>query len=446
MPPSLLLINPWIYDFAAYDFFARPLGLLYLAGVLRARGLTVHLVDCLGTPPARPGPFGTGHYPKEILPPPPPLQKIPRRYGRYGLSPAGFRARLARVPAPAAILVTSLMTYWYPGVVEAIRLARQHFPQTPVILGGIYATLCPEHARRYSGADVVAPGPGEETILSLLAEVGAAGGGGSEEAARLADASPSPAPPPDPPPYPALDLLPSLTFIPILTSRGCPFSCSYCASRQLQPAYRPRPPLAVVEELAHWQARLGLAEAVFYDDALLVDPERHLLVILEETARRGLRFRFHTPNGLHARFISREVAQWLKKAGFATLRLGVETTAPEAGRLDRKLAAGELEAALAHLREVGFRRDELGVYLLMGLPGQSEEEITASIRQIKKLGATPVLAQYSPIPGTDLWPQAVACSRYDLQAEPLCHNNSLFPCLPRFSWEPYTRLKRLAAA
>jgi radical SAM superfamily enzyme YgiQ (UPF0313 family) len=446
MPPSLLLINPWIYDFAAYDFFARPLGLLSLAGMLRARGFAVHLVDCLGTPPARSGPFGTGRYPKEILPPPPVLRDIPRRYGRYGISQAQFRAQLARLPAPAAILVTSLMTYWYPGVVEAIRLARQHFPQTPVILGGIYATLCPEHARRHSGADLVAPGPGEAGILNRLAEVAGEEGRGVAAAACLAGAGPSPAPELDSLPYPALDLLPSLNFIPILTSRGCPFSCSYCASRQLQPAYRPRPPRAVVEELAHWQGRLGLTEAVFYDDALLVDPERHLLVILEEAARRGLKFRFHTPNGLHARFISREVALWLKRSGFTTLRLGVETTAPEVTRLDSKLTAGELEAALAHLKEAGFDRQELGVYLLMGLPGQPEEEVAASIRGIQALGATPILTQYSPIPGTALWPEALACSRYDLAAEPLCHNNSLFPCLPRFSWEPYTRLKRLAAA
>ncbi|MEJ2069554.1 MAG: hypothetical protein P8X58_03965 [Syntrophobacterales bacterium] len=80
-PPPLLLINPWIYDVAAYDFFARPLGLLYLAGLLESRGFPVRLIDCLATPHARPGPFGTGRYPKEILPPPPALAGFPRRYG-----------------------------------------------------------------------------------------------------------------------------------------------------------------------------------------------------------------------------------------------------------------------------------------------------------------------------------------------------------------------------
>jgi hypothetical protein len=432
----LLLINPWIYDFAAYDFFARPLGLLYLAGWLRARGYAVNFLDCLGSPHARPGPFGTGRYPKELMPTPPALRGITRRYGRYGLSEAAFREHLAQTPRPAAILVTSLMTYWYPGVAAAIRLAREHFPDVPVILGGIYATLCPEHARRHSGADRVVTGPGEEVILDILSEV--------------AGLPPPGSIPPDPEelgalPYPALDLLEHPSYIPILTSRGCPLDCAYCASRLLQPAYRRRRPLKVAAELIYWQERLGLSDAAFYDDALLLQAEGHLLMILDELARRGRSFRFHTPNGLQARLITREVARGLKRANFATLRLGVETTALGPARLDRKLQAGELEAALAHLREAGFADKEIGVYLLIGLPDQEEAEVAASIRRLRELGATPVLAQYSPIPGTVLWPWAVAACRYDLSADPLFHNNSLFPCWPQFSWDRYTRLKRLAA-
>jgi radical SAM superfamily enzyme YgiQ (UPF0313 family) len=200
----------------------------------------------------------------------------------------------------------------------------------------------------------------------------------------------------------------------------------------------------VAEEVSHWQDRLGLKDVAFYDDALLMEAESHLLPILEELSRRGRSFRFHTPNGLHAREVTREVAGWLKRAQFATLRLGVETTALGTARLDGKLEEGELEEALAHLREAGFRQEEMGVYLLMGLPHQEEGEVVTSIRRVKELGATPILAQYSPIPGTALWPEAVKCSRYDLEAEPLFHNNSLFPCWPEFSWDRYTRLKRLA--
>lgn len=431
--PVLLLINPWIYDFAAYDFFARPLGLLYLASFLAGQGCEVHLLDCLDTPHARPGAFGAGRYPKEILPTPPTLQGIPRRYGRYGISEADFQARLAALPqTPDAILVTSLMTYWYPGVQAAIRLAREQFPETPVILGGIYATLCPEHARRHSGADLVITGPGEEAMVNHLAAAGLL--------------SPTPQPPDDFASllYPAFHLLSHLPYLPILTSRGCPLDCSYCASRLLQPRYQRRPPGAVVEELLYWQERLGFRDVAFYDDALLLDAANHLLVILEELARKSISFRFHTPNGLHTRLITPEVAGWLKRSQFATLRLGVETTALGPDRLDHKIQAGELEEAMANLQEAGFPGEEIGVYLLIGLPHQEEEEVINSIRRVKELGATPVLTQYSPIPGTALWPQAVATSRYDLRSDPLFHNNSLFPCWPQFSWDRYTRLKRLA--
>jgi radical SAM superfamily enzyme YgiQ (UPF0313 family) len=430
--PVLLLINPWVYDFAAYDFFAKPLGLLYLASFLSIQGFEVRLLDCLDAPQTRPGAFGTGRYSKEVLPTPPALAGIPRRYGRYGITEADFRARLTAMPRPDAILVTSLMTYWYPGVQAAIRLAREQFPGTPVILGGIYATLCPEHAGKHSGADFLATGPGEESILSNLAAAGL----------------PTPAPTRpldlDALPYPALNLLSHLSYLPLLTSRGCPLDCRYCASRLLQPNYRRRRPRAVAEEILYWQGRLGLRDVAFYDDALLLDAGNHLLVILEELERRGLACRFHTPNGLHTRLITPEVARWLRRAGFATLRLGVETTGLGPERLDHKLQSGELEEALANLQEAGFHPKEIGVYLLLGLPGQKEEEVINSIRRVKELGGTPVLAQYSPIPGTALWPQAVAASRYDLTSDPLFHNNSLFPCWPRFSWERYSRLKRLA--
>jgi len=168
--PFVLFLNPWVYDFAAHDFFARPLGLLYLAGILRSLGYQVALLDCASRPPTSSGP--KGRYPKAVLPTPQPLQGLLRRYGRYGLSLAQVHDSLAHLPQrPVAVLVTSLMTYWYPGVQAAITMVREHYPAIPVILGGIYATLLPEHARKYSGADYIHTGAGETKILSLLSDL-----------------------------------------------------------------------------------------------------------------------------------------------------------------------------------------------------------------------------------------------------------------------------------
>lgn len=427
--PRLLLVNPWIYDFAAYDFFAAPLGLLTLAGLLLSLGYEVEYLDCLAAP-RRPGPFGTGRYPKEVLPTPPVVADVPRRYGRYGASEAQVRARLEELAPPDAVLVTSLMTYWYPGVAAVIRLVRDYFPRAPVLVGGIYASLCPEHTRRVSGADAVLPGPGEETLPAALATLGLG--------------PPRQPAPGEGPPWPALHLAKGLSFIPLLTSRGCPFACEYCASPRLAGLWRPRRPEDAAAELAHWHRTLGLSDVALYDDAFLCNSEEHALPFLEEVLRRGLTLRFHTPNALHARFLTPEVARALKRAGFVQPRLGVETAARWEARPDRKLAKEELEAAVAHLVAAGYAPGEIGAYLLLGLPGQEDAEVAASIREVRRLGVKPILAAYSPLPGTPAWPKAVAASRYDLRAEPLCHNNSLFPCWPTFSWERYTRLKRLA--
>jgi hypothetical protein len=84
--------------------------------------------------------------------------------------------------------------------------------------------------------------------------------------------------------------------------------------------------------------------------------------------------------------------------------------------------------AVQHLRQAGYAAQEIGVYILGGLPGQDREEVEQSIRFVKECGARPYLAEYSPLPGTPLWEEAVNVSSFDLQGEPLFHNNTILPC------------------
>ena len=148
MKPELIFINPWIYDFAAYDLWSKPLGLLTLAGFLRSRGCNIQMIDCLDVhhPAMAFGPslkkpvrreYGTGKFWREKVPTPLPLKHVSRSYSRYGISRQAFVEDLKAIKEPAAILVTSLMTYWYPVVREAIALAKETHPRVPVILGGV---------------------------------------------------------------------------------------------------------------------------------------------------------------------------------------------------------------------------------------------------------------------------------------------------------------------
>jgi radical SAM superfamily enzyme YgiQ (UPF0313 family) len=440
--PHILLVNPWIHDFAAYDVWAKPYGLLAIAAWLRAHDLTVSYLDCLDRfhpkapatdPHAR---NGRGPYRKQTIAPPNGLENVQRTYSRYGIDPDWFRADLRAIQRPDLVLVTSLMTYWYPGVVEAIAVIREVYPEVPVVLGGIYARLCSRHARDVSGADVVVGDRGESLFEQIERHTGVT-------VAPRFDISDM-----DACGYPAFDLQRRINYVPLLTARGCPFDCAYCASRYLEPQLQRRSAAHVAEEIQYWHERYGAVNYSFYDDALLVNAATHALPLFEKIIESRIAVKFHTPNALHIRSITRRAAQLMRKAGFHTLRLGLETTAFEArSDLDAKVTREEFLRAVGHLKAAGFGADQIGAYLLVGLPRQSVSAIATSIKVVKAAGITPIMAYYSPIPHTPLWPEAVAVSRYDLEADPIFTNNAIFPCQQEdFSWEPLAKLKKLIKA
>jgi radical SAM superfamily enzyme YgiQ (UPF0313 family) len=438
--PRVLLINPWIYDFAAFDLWAKPLGLLYLGAFLKKAGYTVRLVDCMDRlhpqasgKGARAGKaMGTGHWRREPVPTPGPLKNTPRKFARYGLSEKAFLQTLSLETEPDLVLVTSIMTYWYPGVHHAIELTREVWPGMSVILGGAYATLCPDHARQHSGADLVMTGPAESSFSELENLLGKDRGlAGISRELTWSEV------------WPALELYPRLDSSPLMTSRGCPGHCPYCASNILFPSFVQRSVEDVLAEIEDRHRKFRIRDFTFFDDALLIRAETHLMPILEGVLSRGLDLRFHAPNGLHVASITRELAGLMFKAGFKTLRMGLET-------LDRerqigwggKVRTGQFEQAMSYLAEAGFLRGQVGVYLLYGLPGQTLDDVLEAGLAVKAQGGRPYLGEFSPIPGTALWNETKDRSEFDLEAEPLYHNNSFFPYRePGFSWEKVQEIK-----
>lgn len=440
--PHVLCVNPWIHDFAAYDFWAKPLGLLTLAAILRRHGIDVSYIDCLDRFHPCAAPFGAGRqdgrgpYHKEKVARPKGLEDVTRTFSRYGIAPEWFEADLRRLAPPDLILVTSMMTYWASGVQETISRIKTVFPLTPVVLGGIYASLCTEHARSHSGADQVATGPGEVCLPEIIRRHC-----GFEMTPEFDPVDM------DSYPYPAFDLQHRIDYIPLLTSKGCPFSCPYCASGFLNPRRMVRQPRQVMAEINHWHQSHGVRNFVFYDDALLIDPENHIIPLLERIIEADLRLSFHTPNALHVREITPRIARLMFSAGFKTIRLGLETAVFEhRDAFDRKVGEKDFFRSVQALKAAGFRADQIGAYLLVGLPGQSPGEVERSVSVVKNSGIMPVLAYYSPIPHTALWPQAVASSRYALAAAPLFTNNAIFPCRHEaFSWNTVSHLKKMTA-
>jgi hypothetical protein len=405
-----LLVNPWIEDFTAYDLWLRPLGLLHVGAMLEAAGVEVALLDCLAREDVG-GPdrhHATGRFPAVRIAKPAPLAGTRRHYYRFGMSAAEFDRRLAAMAPPDLVLVAGAMTYWYGGAFQAARRLRAAFPRARLVLGGVYAALCPDHARRSGLFDEVVTAAEPESAAAAIAAV----------AGR-------PVPLPDPL-QPAWHLYPHpLRHAAVLTGRGCPFRCTYCATPVLHRELRRKAPAAVLEELRATMSATGAAHVAFYDDALLAERDAHFRPILEGIARWRPPVRFHLPNAVHPRYIDRDTARLLRAAGFVTIRLGFEgmgeaARARSSGKVDR----GAAEAAAGCLRAAGFTPREVAAYLLFGLPGLDPAELEADIRYVHRLGIKIQLASFSPIPGTPDFERARAADPA-IADEPLRQNKTL---------------------
>ncbi|MEW6183813.1 MAG: B12-binding domain-containing radical SAM protein [Bacillota bacterium] len=434
-PVNVLLVNSWIYDFAAYDLWSKPLGLLKIASRFLKVGIGVSLIDCLDRFNPRlceflgdrlPGSrvHGDGHYHCETVDKPELFKEIPRRFKRYGIPPELF-LKMLEAERPDVIFVTSGMTYWYPGVFEAIRILKKRFPSIPVVLGGIYARLCPEHAKRFSGADLVYHGNDIKEITGIVKTL--TGKSFDTATAEAEDLTPG------------YDLYPRLRYITLRTSSGCPFRCTYCAWYLLEDGFRQADPGTVLQQIEYFAGK-GIDNFAFYDEALLFRAEDHVTVILEGIVERRIRLNLHTPNGLHIRFITPGLARLFKRAGVVQPRLGLETASAArqeetGGKVDNR----EFLKAVNCLKEAGYNPGDIAVNILMGLPGQGFREIRDSIEYAASTGARIFLEAYSPIPGTP----GFAESGLPEDCDPLLHNNSAFPLYRPEDHCKFERLKEL---
>jgi len=213
-------------------------------------------------------------------------------------------------PPPDVICITSLFTYAWQAVHEVIRFYTERFPRARTIVGGIYATLCPDHLKEAFDDRI-------ELHRGVVEEVE--------------------------------DVLPDYSLVPgwstslIFSSRGCIRNCSFCAVNVLEPEFKARKSIRHLIYPGH-------KKVVLWDNNFLASP--YWRDILDELEDLSVEVDFN--QGLDARLLTEEVAYRLRRLNLRVVRLAY----------DVPKVRTRLQRAIDLLKAAGFRGRDIAVYCL----------------------------------------------------------------------------------
>ncbi|MFM7199878.1 MAG: B12-binding domain-containing radical SAM protein [Myxococcota bacterium] len=359
-----------------------PLGLAYLAATLRAQGRRVTLLDALG----------------ENLR----WEELPARVAALQPDVLGLSAMtpVRDVAHRAAKLLREQ--------VDAVVLGGPH----PTAVGSVALSECP-------ALDFIIQGEGEASFPLLLDALHAHPGPASSLThpvpgviSRHADGGPAPELDPDALPFPARDLLPNAGYryplatrgpiTTLITSRGCPWRCTFCDQAVTGRRWRERSPDNVLEELA-LIVRQGFRYVCIYDDNFTLDTRRVEDICLG-MLRRNIRLDWKCEarvDGVHP-----ELLQLMARAGCKTIAYGLES-ANQVGldALKKDSTVEEATRAFRWTRRAGI---EIMAYVLLGIPGENPSLARRTFDFCEREGVSYVqFSTLSAVPGTSLYDEAV---------------------------------------
>lgn len=258
----------------------------------------------------------------------------------------GFKIELVRgckKPSftPDEIYVTSLFTYAWKPVHEAVKFYKELFPKSKIILGGIYASLLPDHASK-SGADIIYQGVFEEVDTCI----------------------------------PAWDLVPEWDGSIIFTSRGCIRECPFCAVPRIEGKLRD-----IISSIKPYVYSKH-TRIIFWDNNILAT--KNWKNIFEELEELNKWVDFN--QGLDARLINEEVATKLAKLKIKFIRLAY----------DNKAQREKLKKAIDYLADAGIRKRSIIVYTLYNF-SDDPEDFKERVTDLLNWGVVSYPMRYEPL-------------------------------------------------
>jgi radical SAM superfamily enzyme YgiQ (UPF0313 family) len=388
-----------------------PVGLAYLAAVIRECGHEVSVVDAVGEALTR--------YSR--------VPGLPTAL-HHGLSDA---ETVSRIPAGVDLIGVSVMfSLEWPTARDLMLAIRERFPDATLVAGGEHITAVPEFSLADCPAlDLCVLGEGEETVADLvealdrggdLRQVGGlclrvADGATERTGARPRIRQLESLPRPDWSAFPIanyLDLCVSTGIgkgrsMPMLASRGCPYRCTFCSNPAMWGTlWRARPVDDVVDEIADYVERFGITNVDFFDLTAIVK-RSWILEFSRKLRERGLDITWQMPSGTRSEALDQEVTALLKEAGCRYITYAPESGSDETLRRIKKQI--DKERMLASMRAAVANGVVVKANIILGFPGESLLRVLETYRYILRMAVAGVhdvaCFPFAAYPGSELYAQ-----------------------------------------
>jgi anaerobic magnesium-protoporphyrin IX monomethyl ester cyclase len=191
----------------------------------------------------------------------------------------------------------------------------------------------------------------------------------------------------------------STKVVPIMTSRGCPFPCTFCAgSLMTGKRIRRRDVGDVVDEIEFLQGRYGFEEFIVEDENFTYHKD-HVLAFAAEIERRGIRCHFSFPNGIRLDRVDEEIAQKMQSMGGYMVAVGIESiSADTLQRMGKRWNRQQIIDQVNLLKRHHFI---VQANFILGFSGDTMQDIQESIDFAMELNIDQVyFGNYIPLPGT----------------------------------------------
>jgi radical SAM superfamily enzyme YgiQ (UPF0313 family) len=410
---KILLVNPpgsnWVAgleDRTATAVRTAPIGILSIAAWLLREGHGVEVLDLSGMAPEKA------------------QERFLHRLQSFAPQFVGFSA----------------VTSNFPHAYRLAEATKQFAPQMTVVFGGVHVSaLRGKIMADYPAIDLVVTGEGEQAMARIAAgdELTSIQGLIHRHNGEVVDNGiRTELIPLDELPLPAYHLLegfprayegalfnyPKAPTATIISSRGCPYVCTYCDRSVFRSSFRSLSAPRLYEQMAHLRREYGVRHIFFYDDLFTFNRQR-----IEEFCRlllaKPLGMTFNC--AVRVGHVDDELLRLLKRAGCWMVSLGVESGAPEIlARHKSSIDFAEMRDTVTRIRRAGLRAKGL---FMMGLPGETEETVRTTAAFIDGLGLDDMnMTKFTPFPGSPLYRNIREEGEFDEQWELMNCMNFVF--------------------